>query len=110
MDRLLFNLFGVTSLVTLLELALLFFVIKVIKIKIHNSAWIIFSGIVLNILFSLAARIYGYISVQNAAPLADYSRTYAVLANFAVAGQIVEIIGLCIFFSVIVKKCISEKK
>ncbi len=108
MDRFLFNLFGTTSIVVLLELVLLFFVIKAIKI--HNSAWIIFSGIVLNILFSLAARIYGYISFQNAVPLADYSRTYAVLANFAVAGQIVEIIGLCIFFSVIVKKCISEKK
>lgn len=110
MDRFFSQLFGVTSVIILLQLLLLYFVIKAIKNNIHSSTWIILIGMVLQIIFSLAARIFGYVSAHNGSWTGGYSRTYAIFANLATLGEIVEIVGLCIFFSVIVKRYISQNK
>lgn len=97
-----------TLFITLFKIILLIIVIKVVTEKIHWSAYLILTGLILNIIFPILQQIIIFNlnkSISSGALLAS-EKTFivsSIMAGIGLFGFVLEIIGLSIFLLYVLK-------
>ena len=97
-----------TLFITLFKIILLIIVIKVVTEKIHWSAYLILTGLILNIIFPILQQIIIFNlnkSISSGALLSS-EKTFivsSIMAGIGLFGFVLEIIGLSIFLLYVLK-------